>query len=293
MRRIPIVNIVPSGINPGIIVLDSTADNASGDWTQVFQGKFYRDPLGATQPFYSSPTPPPGYSLIKATTFTVIDNASYAGRYTVFTQPSMMGLPSSEFGAGQTTVRVNENIGAPLSPADATSGYVTNVSTFYITVPPSAPIIIPPEVLIESFSVDLPGRNFSGWGEIFLQNLAKQTQNFAGSTAPTAPFTGQPWYNTTNSEFRIWNGASWELLNGSVFAGANSYKHIQGVSNSTWTVTHGLGVAAPFIVNHSFYVDIGAGVIKPILPDDVTYVNGNQFTVTFSTPYAGYALVRS
>lgn len=293
MRRIPISSIAQSGANPGTITVGATSDNTGGDWTSVFQGRFYRDAAGNTQPFYSSPTPPAGYSLIQATTFAVIDNPSYAGRYTVYTQPSAVGLASSSFGAGLTTIRVNEPISAPLNPAHLTSGFVTNVSTYYITIPPEAPIVVPPEVLIEARSVELPGRNFSGWGEVFLQNLARQTQNFSGTVPPTAPFVGQPWYNTTNGEFRIWNGSAWTLLNGTVFASANSFRHTQSSAAATWTVNHNLGVASPFIVHASFFVDTGGGVIKPILPSDMTYVSGNQFTVSFSTPYTGFALVRA
>lgn len=292
MRRIPISSISQSGANPGTIVVGPTTDNVSGDWTQVFRGRFYRDALGNTQPFYSSPTPPSGYVLIQATTFSVVDNPSYGGRYTVYTQPSMLGLTSSTYGGGVTTVRVNEPIGAPLNPAHLTSGFVTNVSTYYITVPPDAPIIIPPEVILENRSVDLPGRSFSGWGEVFLQNLARQAQNFAGPTAPPLPFVGQPWFNTTNSEFRVWNGSSWSLLNGTVFATSSSFRHEQTVAASTWTVNHGLNLPAPFVAHASFFVDVGGGVYKPILPSDMTYVSANQLTVTFSTPYVGIALVR-
>lgn len=292
MRRIPIVSITPSGSNPGFITVDPTPDNPSGDWSQVFQGKFYRDAGGATQPFYSSPTPPAGYVLIQATTFSVIDNPSYAGRYTVYTQPSALGQPSSTYGAGKTVIRVNEPVGAPQAPADATAGFITNVSTYFITVPPASPIIVPPETIIEDKAVDLPGRSFSGWGEVLLQNLARQVQSFAGATAPPVPFVGQVWYSTSNGEFRVWSGSAWSLLNGTVFATAASFKHAQTVSAQTWTISHNLDVPAPFIVHASFFVDVGGGSIKPILPSDVTYIDANQLSVTFSTTYSGYALIR-
>lgn len=291
MRRIPITSIAQTGSNPGTITVGPTSDNPSGDWTAVFQGRFYRDALGGTQPFYSSPTPPAGYTLIQATTFSVIDNPSYAGRYTVYTQPSADGLPSSVASGGQTLIRVNEVIGAPVEPAHLSSGFITNVSTYYITVPPAAPVIVPPETIIEDRAIDLPGRGFSGWGEVFLQQLARQTQSFSGTAAPSNPLVGQPWYNPSNGEFRVWSGTAWNLLNGTVFATANSFRHTQSSAASTWTVNHNLGVASPFIVHASFFVDTGGGV-KPILPSDITYVSTNQFTVSFSTPYAGYALVR-
>jgi hypothetical protein len=63
-------------------------------------------------------------------------------------------------------------------------------------------------------------------------------------------------------------------------------------SGSTWTITHGLNAVAPFVVMCQFFVDVGAGVHKPILPSDVTFTNGNTLTATFSSAYNGYALVR-
>ena len=291
-RRISILNVIQSGANPGAFVVGVEADNSTGDWTGVFQGKFYRDALGTTQPFYSSPTPPAGYSLIEATTFTVINNASYAGRYTVYTQSSAVDPLPSSFSGAQTTIRVAEPVGAPGAPIDATSGEITNISTYYIVVSQEAPIIVPPTTNIATRPLELVGRNFSGWGEVLQQNTVLATQNFAGSVAPTAPLTGQSWYNTSNGEFRIWSGSSWNLLNGGVFSSATSYRHTQAVSATTWTINHNLAVTSPFIVNHSFFVDTGVGGVKPILPSDVTYVSANQMTATFTTAYAGYVLVR-
>ena len=296
MRRIPIQGVNQSGSNPGSFIAGLTTDNPTGNWVSVFRGKYYRPvppTVGTEKEFYEEPSTPVGYALIPATTFTVVDNPSYAGRYTVYTKPSAAGLSSSTFNATETTVRVNEPLAAPLSLADLTRGYITNVSTYYIAVPPSSPIIVPPETLIEDAAFDLPGRNFSGWGEVFLQNLARQTQNFAGGVPPGNPLVGQPWFNTTNGEFRIWNGTAWNLTNSTAFAPASSFRHTQSVAASTWTVNHNLGVASPFIVHASFFVDTGGGVIKPILPSDMTYVSANQFTVTFSTNYTGYALVRA
>lgn len=291
-RQIPILNVTQSGVNPGTFIIGATSENASGNWVPVFQGQFYRNSLGATLPAYTTPAPV-GYELIQATQFTVIGNSSYNGRYTVYTTPTVGGLDSSTFAASQTTIRVAEPIGPPDSPGDTSVGFITNITTFYLLVPPGAPIVVPPTVDLTDRPVELVGRGFVGWAEILQQNTLRIAQHFAGPVAPTSPFTGQTWYNTSNGELRIWSGSAWNITNGGVFAPASSYRHTQSTPQSTWTVTHSLGVAAPFIVHHSFFVDVGAGVIKPILPQDVTYTSTNAFTVTFSTPYAGYALVRA
>lgn len=302
-RRIPISSVSQSGANPGSFVLGPTSgDNPTGNWTSVFQGKFYRDAAGTTQTFYNADgtlrTPPAGYQLIEATTFTVIDNPSYNGRYTVYTQEGTTAdaaNPSSTFGGGLTTVRVNEAIGAPQSPSHLTNtGQVTNISTYYLLVSNESAIVVPPGVIIENRPIELVGRNFSGWGEVVQQNLIEAVQHYAGATAPASPYRGQIWYDTTSSPFlvKVYDGSAWSVINSSFFAPANSFRHTQSTAAATWTINHNLGASTPFIVHATFFVDTGGGVIKPILPQDVTYVSANQMTVTFSTSFSGYALVR-
>jgi len=294
-RRIPISLVSSSGANPGTFTIGTTPDNSSGNWTSVFQGKFYRQATSpfAQQAFWTSPlAAPSGFSLIEATQFEVGGNASYAGRYTVFTQASVAGLASADLVGAQTIIRVNEAVPAPLSPGHSTSGYITNVSTYYIVRQAgAAPVIVPPGVTIDADNLEYVGRNFSGWGEIFNQNYAELVQNFASSTAPTAASTGMLWFDTTVGLLKIYNG-TWQTINAAAFAPVNSFRHTQGAAAATWTINHALGTTAPFIVHHTFYVDTGGGVIKPIIPSDVTYVSANTVTVTFTAPYSGYALIR-
>jgi hypothetical protein len=287
-RRISILSVTQSGGNPGSFIIGPAPGNTSGDWTSVFQGRFYRDSVGNTQPFYSSATTPAGYTLIEATTFTVTDNPSYAGRYTVWTQPSALGQTSSSFSSGQTTVRVVETVGNPSSPADATSGTITNISTYYIAVAGEGAMVVPPGVEMAGRPVDIVGRGFSGWGEIFLQNQVLAVQNFAGPTAPVNPFIGQGWYDTTAGVLKIWGGSSYTAIN----AGVTSFRHTQTTAQTTWTVTHNLGAPAPYVVLSQFFIDTGGGVYKAILPFDITFVDANTLTVSFTGSYTGYALVR-
>ena len=47
-----------------------------------------------------------------------------------------------------------------------------------------------------STSVGLPGRNFAGYGQTLDTNFVHQLENFADTTPPANPLTGQLWYNT-------------------------------------------------------------------------------------------------
>ena len=47
-----------------------------------------------------------------------------------------------------------------------------------------------------STSVGLPGRNYAGYGQTLDTNFVHQLENFADTTPPPNPLTGQLWYNT-------------------------------------------------------------------------------------------------
>jgi hypothetical protein len=294
-RQLAITAIVPTGAGPGTITIGPISpDNILGDWTSVFTGKFYRQTASpyATAPFYSAASAPVGYQLIEATQFEIVQNASYAGRYTVYTPTSARDFPSSTYASSSTAIAVNEVLRAPVSPADLSTGYVTNVSTYYIYVAGGSPIVIPPGVTSTDYPIGLPGRTTSGWGEVFNQDLFALYQNFASTTAPANPSIGALWYNPSTNVLSVFNG-TWVVANSGVYAAANSYKHTQSSGSATWTINHNLRAAAPFLAHASFFVDTtGLGVYKPIIPADVTYVSANQLTVTFTAAYSGYALIR-
>lgn len=292
-REIQIESVVagtPS--SPGKFVIGITADNMSGNWTSVFQGKFYRDAMGATVPFYTSPlSAPAGYELVVATTFYVKDNPTYNGKYTVYTQLNVGDHVSSSFGSSQTTINVIEPVPTAATPGHmAGTGKIYNISTYYLLVSGETPITVPPGVTVQGRPLELIGRNFSGWGEVLQQNLLKTTQQYAGSTAPASPYLGQLWYDTSVGVLKIHNGTSWEVVNASYISSIGKYTHTQSGAAVTWTVAHNLGAVNGF-VHSTFIVDTGGGVYKPILPSDVTYNGANQLTVSFSTAYAGYALI--
>ena len=281
MHKIKILQINP---NAGTIDVD-------GDVSSVFQGKFYRNPTTEdVLPFYTTPAPG-GYDLIKATTFDIIGNTKYAGRYTVYTPTGASDAASSVFSNSKTTIKVNEGIPS-LSGGEAatllTDGYITNMGTYLLDTGGTA-IIVPPTVDITKFPVELMGRDSSGWGETFTQNFVNVARNFSGSSAPTNPFLGMSWYSTDDQQVRIWNGAGWDLLNRQSYG--LTYRHTQSTASATWTVNHYLGFPAPYIGFCQFFVDRGNGP-KIIIPMDVTFVNGNQLTVSFSNPEVGYVLVR-
>jgi hypothetical protein len=315
-RLIPITTITKTSAGRAGFTFGAALDEATGDWTPVFLGKFFRL-LSAAGPTPDAgdldwyivaaanaanlpaplplDTPPAGYQLVAATQFDVVQNARYSGRYTVFTRTA--SLSSSGFALGQTTVYVNETIGPENTASDLTSGFITNVSTYYLLRPSAVAVVVSPNTEVSTLPLTLAGRSKSGWGEVFSQNAIRHASNFAGATAPGNPFIGMMWYDTVSNLMMVWDGA-WSPVNGgsSALTGASRTSH---ALSTTWTVTHSLGSAFPLapgaslgLVHSTFIVDTGGGMFAPIIPSTVTYDSADQLTVTFSTPYAGWALVR-
>lgn len=297
MRRLQILNITPSS-NPTV----PATFEVGLDFTQLFHGQEWIDGSEARTPYYSydndpltgAPQPPLGTGVLLATTFEVVENANgkFNGRYTVYTKPSAGGLNSSELnGASNTVIRVNEAMPAGTG-TELTTGFITNISTYLLSVTGEASILLLEQQNRQTRPVELMGHRSSGWGEVLFQNLLRQAQSFAGPSAPTNPFLGQLWYDTSTSLLKIRDTSGFNVVNTAFFGGA-PYRHTQSTAAMVWTVPHGLGLNAPFICTFDFFVDTGGGVFKPILPSDVTFTDANSLTATFTNSFSGYAIIRT
>lgn len=58
-------------------------------------------------------------------------------------------------------------------------------------------------------SITLIGRNYPGYGQYIANDFVHMLENFANTTAPLNPLTGQLWYNTTTGFLFIWDGTDW------------------------------------------------------------------------------------
>jgi len=58
--------------------------------------------------------------------------------------------------------------------------------------------------------VTLIGKNYKGFGELFNENFIKMLENFASTAPPSAPLTGQLWFDTSQSRLKIYDGESFK-----------------------------------------------------------------------------------
>lgn len=291
-RILPIVKIVQSGGvgTPARITV-------AGNLVSSFQGKFYRKDVApfTVAPFYSSPTAPSSYSTITATTFDIVGNSSYNGRYTVYTPTSSSDPnPSSVLNVGNTDILVNEVVGAFVNASDTiNTGSVTNISTYVIAIEGETSLVVPPSVIMSDRPMDIIGRNGTPWAESYTQNFIKLAQNFAGGAAPINPYLGQTWYDDSTNSFNLRTPSGWTAIASGIAGSNTTFRFTKSAAATSWVVVHNLGLVAPFVALTQIFVDTGGGVYKMIFPSDMNYDSTNQLTITFTTPQAGVVLIRA
>ena len=59
------------------------------------------------------------------------------------------------------------------------------------------------------------GKGYAGYGEIIAENFLHLLENFANTSAPSKPITGQLWWDATNSKLQVYNGTAFQTAGGS------------------------------------------------------------------------------
>lgn len=67
-------------------------------------------------------------------------------------------------------------------------------------------------------SVGLIGRNYVGYGEIQNENFLFLLENFANTTAPSRPITGQTWFDTSTKALNVYTGQTWVPVSSAIIS---------------------------------------------------------------------------
>ena len=79
-------------------------------------------------------------------------------------------------------------------------------------------------------SMTLIGKNYAGYGQFLDDNFIHLLENSANATAPTAPLTGQLWWDSTNTLLKVYAGgvAGWKGLGGATASSSQPSPSIIG-----------------------------------------------------------------
>ena len=73
-------------------------------------------------------------------------------------------------------------------------------------------IVVNDGTIDTSTSIGLIGKNYTRFGEILNENMLHLLEHFANASAPSNPTEGQLWYDTTNSQLKIYDNGVWSVI---------------------------------------------------------------------------------
>lgn len=91
-----------------------------------------------------------------------------------------------------------------------------------------------------STSLTLIGKNYAGYGIFLNENYVQLLENFSNSTAPTAPLTGQLWYDNVNDILKVYNAANnlWKPISSAITQATSPSAGISVTGDIWWDTTN-------------------------------------------------------
>jgi hypothetical protein len=72
------------------------------------------------------------------------------------------------------------------------------------------PITVYDNTSNQDTSLNFPGRNVTGYGQIIAENFLHLLENFSSPNQPIAPVEGQLWYDNAEGILKIWDKTNWK-----------------------------------------------------------------------------------
>jgi len=74
----------------------------------------------------------------------------------------------------------------------------------------------------------LVGKNYAGYGEFLDENFIHLLENGSNTTAPSAPLTGQLWWDKTNNLLKVYNGTIFKTISAATASATAPVSNVQG-----------------------------------------------------------------
>ena len=77
-------------------------------------------------------------------------------------------------------------------------------------------------------SMTLVGKNYAGYGEFLDENFIHLLENGSNTTAPSAPLTGQLWWDKTNTLLKVYNGTTFKTISAATASATQPASNVTG-----------------------------------------------------------------
>ena len=160
-----------------------------------------------------------------------------------------------------------------------------------------------------SSSMTLIGKNYAGYGQFLDDNFVHLLENSSNSTAPSAPLTGQLWWNSTSNILNVYTGSTWSRVGGAASSSSAPSSPVAGdlwydstnaqlkvYSGTAWILvgpayTAGTGTTGAIVDTVVDNTAVSHVVIKFYVNDTIIAIMSKDSTFTPQTPITGFATI--
>ena len=158
-------------------------------------------------------------------------------------------------------------------------------------------------------SLTVVGKNYAGYGEFLNENMIKLLESGANTTQPTAPLTGQLWFDKSGSLLKVYNGTQFKNL-GSATASAtaptsvvtgdlwfdSANAQLKVYDGASWILvgpafTAGSGTSGAIVDTVEDTLGTDHIVVKMFVEDSIVSITSKDATFTPSVAISGFATI--
>ena len=161
-----------------------------------------------------------------------------------------------------------------------------------------------------SSSMILVGKNYAGYGEFLDENFIHLLENGSNTTAPTAPLTGQLWWDKSTGLMKVYNGSTFKVISAATAKSSAPTSNVQGdlwydtvnaqlkvYTGSVWLLvgpqfTAGTGTTGAIVDTITDNTSVSHVVIKLYVENSVVGIVSKDAAFTPQVPLTGFTTVR-
>ena len=158
-------------------------------------------------------------------------------------------------------------------------------------------------------SLTLVGKNYAGYGEFLNENVLKLLESGANTTQPSAPLTGQLWFDKSAAVLKVYNGTLFKNLGSATASGSQPTSVVAGdlwfdSTNAQLKVydgsafilvgpsfTAGSGTTGAIVDTIEDNVAVDHVVVKMFVEDDIVAMVSKDATFTPGAAITGFATI--